>query len=76
VNTIPFAADKVRTKRGDGTLNIILAAGSRMPVIHGKWRRLASGRIKASYTLDEYRRCFEIFQMKDEVYNSIEGDEL
>ena len=54
---------KSRPKRSFRMVTILLPIGSKMPVIPGKWNRLPDGRIRARYTLDEYARCLELFEV-------------
>lgn len=37
--------------------------GSNIPTIRGKWKRLADGRIEATYTRAELAKCFEMRQI-------------
>lgn len=48
-------------------VTIVLTAGSKMPVISGKWKRLPNGCIRAWYTLDEYEKCLSLFELRKQV---------
>ncbi len=42
------------------TITIRWKAGTSMPTIHSKWKRLPDGRIEATYTADELSKCLEL----------------
>ena len=47
-------------------VTVLLEAGSKMPVIQGKWKRLPDGQIRAWYSLDEYEECLGLFELRKE----------
>ena len=42
------------------TIKIRWPAGSNMPTIRDQWTRLSDGRIEATYTEDELKKCLEV----------------
>jgi len=48
-------------------VTILLEAGSKMPIIHGKWNRLPDGKIRAWYSPDEYEKCLWLFELRKEI---------
>ena len=45
------------------TIKIRWPAGSNMPTIRDQWTRLSDGRIEATYTEDELRKCLEVYDL-------------
>lgn len=48
-------------------ITIVIAAGSKMPIIHGQWKRLPSGKIRAWFRPGEYEYCKGLFEDLKEV---------
>ena len=65
---LPFAGGKQRIKKRNPWKNImvVLDVDSKMPTVAGKWKRLQGGRIKATYTLEEYLLCLRVFEARKE----------
>lgn len=45
------------------TITIRWEQGLKMPTPRGNWKRLADGRIEATYTRDDLRVCLEVFEV-------------
>ena len=48
------------------TIKIRWPIDTKMPTIHGKWKRLPDGRIEATYTADELSKCLELYDLLSE----------
>ena len=59
----PVRLKKLKPRNPFKTVQLLLPADSKMPVISGKWRRLPDGRIRARYSLDEYFQCLQMFEL-------------
>jgi len=60
---LPVRLKKRKPRNPFKTVQLLLPADSKMPVINGKWRRLPDGRIRARYTIDEYFQCLQLFEL-------------
>lgn len=56
--------EKTSTQPGEfKTITIRWPADTEVPTVHGKWQRLANGRIQAVYAPDELAICLKIAEI-------------
>lgn len=48
------------------SMTIRWPAGSNMPTIRNQWTLLSDGRIEATYTEDELKKCLEVYDLLHE----------
>lgn len=53
------------------SITINWPSDTEMPTVHGKWQRMADGRIQAVYDTDELAVCLSIIELIRDLRNSI-----